>query len=134
MTKMVTEIMSIEILILAIAMKDKDTKKDQEITKDLMKEPLSIDTFMTGIKIKDFSMNDNMTEVMKDNLLKDQAMKDPHMTGNLMRGHIRTILIRIKVLLIGITKIVKTNIKDLIKIKSTIKIQKTFIELNFSWK
>lgn len=89
---------------------------------------------MTGIKAKEVSINEIMTGIMKDIHMKDQVMTDQLMIDIRMKRLFKILFIKIKVFLMLIIIIVKINIPVLIKIKCTIKMLKTIIELNFSWK
>jgi hypothetical protein len=130
-TIVVIEMMIIEIRAILIAMKDRDTMKDQNNSKDLMIECLMIDTLMTGILTKETSMNDNMTEITKDTLMIGQFMINPHMKGTQMKDPFKMTFLKTNLFLTGTTKIILTQIRILIKVSNTIKMLKTILELNF---
>ncbi len=124
----------IEIRAIVITMKDRDTMNDLKNSKDLMKECLMIDTLMTGIQTKETSMNDNMTEIAKDIPMIGHFMINPHMTDSQMKGPFKMNFLKTNLLLTGITKIILTKIRILIKVSNTIKMLKTILELSFLWK
>jgi hypothetical protein len=128
------EMMIIEIRAILITMKDRDTMNDLKNSKDLMKECLMIDTLMTGIQTKETSMNDNMTEIAKDIPMIGHFMINPHMTDNQMKGPFKMNFLKTNLLVTGITKIILTKIRILIKVSNTIKMLKTILELSFLWK
>jgi hypothetical protein len=105
-TKIATEMVTIETSIRAITMKDKDSKIELEILKDLMTECLSIDTIMTWIKIREVIMNDYKIGITIDILMKHLIVRDPHMTDTLMKGGIMMILHKKKALVIWINQII----------------------------
>jgi hypothetical protein len=128
------EMKIIEIRAIVITMKDRDTMNDLKNSKDLMKECLMIDTLMTGIQTKETSMNDNMTEIAKDIPMIGHFMINPHMTDSQMKGPFKMNFLKTNLLLTGITKIILTKIRILIKVSNTIKMLKTILELSFLWK
>ena len=134
MTIVDIEMKIIEIRAIVITMKDRDTMNDLKNSKDLMKECLMIDTLMTGIQTKETSMNDNMTEIAKDIPMIGHFMINPHMTDSQMKGPFKMNFLKTNLLLTGITKIILTKIRILIKVSNTIKMLKTILELSFLWK